>query len=250
VFYPFFKRLCHGMNVVLWMENFHKKFHERISKFQFKTLTSQMTYVRSDARTVFDQLWGANASVDMKKAFISLLRALAKLARERLSANLQIAIPQSYALRETVNNGFNNVRALTDGVLFEFGPTRQQDLTLRHRILGWQPQLRMLFVSCVALLKYRLQLPGFELPEPVRLAQQQFEGCLARTLDGMADRVQGRAREGTQNLEIALARLRDSVRISGSAEAQGALTANMKTFLPLFERITGLAVSLAKEIGS
>jgi len=199
---------------------------------------------------VFDRLWGAPAAAEMRSAFISLLRDLAKLARGPLSGNLQIAIPRSYALRETVNNGFNQVRALADGVVLEFGPSRQQNLALRGRILEWQPQLRMLFISCVTLLKYRLQLPGFELPEPVRLVQQEFEECLAHTLDGMADHLQGRARKGTQNMEFAFAKLRDSVRDSDSVEAQRALTGNLKTFLPLSERITDLAVSLEKEISS
>src|SRR5262249_36433528 len=56
---------------------------------------------------VFDQLWGAPAIVETKRVCISLLRSLAKLARAPLSNNLQIAIEQSYALRETVNSAFN-----------------------------------------------------------------------------------------------------------------------------------------------
>ena len=199
---------------------------------------------------VFDQLWGAPAGVEMKKAFISLLRALAKLVRAPLPRSLQIAVEQSYALRETVNNGFNNVRALADAVWFEFGPSRQQDLALRSRILGWQSQLRMLFINCVALLKYRLQLSGFELPQPVRLAEQEFEDCLARTLNGMADRLESKGGEGMQNLEAAFERLKDSLRNSGAAGVRGAHTANLGTLLPLSERITGLAVSLAREIRS
>jgi multidrug resistance protein MdtO len=196
---------------------------------------------------VFDQLWGAPAGVEMKRAFISLLRTLAKLAREPLSRSLQIAIEQSYALRETVNSGFNKVRALADAVWFEFGPTRQQDLTWRGRILGWQAQLRVLFIGCVALLKYRLQLPGFELPDSVSPGQQEFEQCLARTLDGMADRLQGKTSEGTQGLERAFGRLRDSVRSTASAPAQGMLASNATTFLTLAQRLTDLAVSLDKE---
>jgi hypothetical protein len=31
------------------------------------------------------------------------------------------------------------------------------------------------FVTRIALLKYRLQIPGFELPKAVRLAQQEFD---------------------------------------------------------------------------
>lgn len=199
---------------------------------------------------VFDRLWGAPGISELKGAFTSLLRDLAKLAREPLSGNLQIAIQRSYALRETVNNGFNKVRALADGVVLEFGPSRQQNLTLQGRILEWLPQFRVLFISCVALVKYRLQLPGFELPEPVRLAQRDFEECLALLLDGLADRLQGKACEATQSLEAAYVRLRESVRSSSSAEAHVALAAHVNTLLSLSERITGLAVSLGKEVSS
>jgi len=192
---------------------------------------------------VFDQLWGAPAIVEMKSAFISLLRALAKLAREPLSKNLQIAIEQSYALRETVNNDFDKVRALADGVLLEFGPSRQQHLALRSRIMGWQPELRTLFISCVTLLKYRLRLPGFELPEPVRLAQHEFEDSLARTLDCMADRLQSEARQETEDLAASLVHLEESVGTCSLAP-QGAGTANTQTFLLLSRRIESLAASL------
>jgi len=195
---------------------------------------------------VFDQLWGASAIVEMKSAFISLLRALAKLAREPLSKNLQVAIEQSYALRETVNNDFNKVRAFADGVLFEFGPSRQQDLALRSRIISWQPELRTLFISCVALLKYRLRLPGFELPEPVRLAQQEFEHSLARRLDNIADRFQSGAHPEMVDLEVSLVHLEESVRSCSSAPELG--TANTQTLLLLSRRVESLTASLDKEV--
>src|SRR6266568_8559802 len=163
---------------------------------------------------VFDRLWSASTAVQMRRAFISLFRLLAQVARQPVSTNVRAAITRNYALRETVNSGFNQVRALADAVWFEFGPSRQQDLALRSRILGWQPQLRMLFISCVALVKYRLRFPCFELPEPVRRAENEFEENLAHTLDGMADRLEGKARQEPQDLETALARLTDSVKNS------------------------------------
>src|SRR6266700_4491741 len=103
---------------------------------------------------VFDQLWSAPTVVEMRKTFISLFRLLAQLAREPVSSNQSVAIERSYSLRETINNRFNQVRALADALWFEFGPSRQQDLTWRRQLLGWQSQLRMLFISCVTLLRY------------------------------------------------------------------------------------------------
>src|SRR5206468_7001794 len=58
------------------------------------------------------------------------------------------------------------------------------------------------------------------------------------------------AREGTQDLETAFARLTDSVKGSASDETPAALSANLQSFLPLSQRIAALAVSLDKEISS
>jgi multidrug resistance protein MdtO len=184
----------------------------------------------------------------MRRTFISILRALAQLAREPLSNNLRSAIERTYSLRETINSSFNKVRSLADGVLFEFGPSRTQDLALRSRIIGWQPPLRMLFVTRIALLKYRLQLPGFELPERVRVAQREFDERLARALDGMADQWEGKPRQGTESLEVTLPRPEETAETFGSTEAQAALSAHLQTFLILLRRIESLAVSLNKEI--
>jgi len=99
----------------------------------------------------------------------------------------------------------------------------------------------------VSLLKYRLR-PGFELPEQVRLAQQEFDESLARALDGMAEQMEGKARQGMENLEASFARLEESANAGGSADAQGVLASNVQTFLTLSRRIASLAVSLDKEI--
>jgi len=144
---------------------------------------------------VFDFLWSAPAGVAMKRAFVSGLRLLAQLAREPMSQDIRVASERSYALRETIHTQFDTVRSLADGVLFEFGPSRQQDLALRNRIRQWQPQLRALFLMRIASLKYRLQLPGFELPESVRIWQRQYDDHSADILSDMADRIEGKALE-------------------------------------------------------
>jgi multidrug resistance protein MdtO len=131
----------------------------------------------------FDQLWGAPAVVEMKKALISTLRLLAQFTREPLSKDLRVAAERSYSLRETINKNFNNVRAYADGVVFEFGPSRELHLEWRDRIVRWQTELRLLFLTRIALWKYRAQLPGFELPEAVRTAEQEFDSRLANTLN-------------------------------------------------------------------
>jgi multidrug resistance protein MdtO len=197
---------------------------------------------------VFDHLWGVPAAVGMKRAFISTLRSLAQLAREPLSKDIRVAIERSHSLRETINSSFDRVRGQADGVLFEFGSSRHHDLALRRQIVRWHTQLRMIFVMRITLLKYRFQLPGFELPEAICVAQQEFDDRLAEMLEGMADRIEGKAPEGKVNLEDSFERLEREIRTCCLEEPQEALAAQLQTFLALSRRIESLTISLDKEI--
>jgi multidrug resistance protein MdtO len=137
---------------------------------------------------------------------------------------------------------------MADAVLFESGSSRQGDLALRSRIIQWQPQLRALFVTRIALVKYRLQLPGFELPEPALAAQQEFDNRLARMLDAMADRMEGKPPQETDRFEDAFEQLEQVVRNCCSEGPQELLTAKIQTFLALSRSIDNLAIALDKEI--
>src|SRR5262249_30748485 len=110
----------------------------------------------------FDHLWSVPAGVEMRRTFVRSLRLLAQFAREPASSDLRTAIGASYVLREKINSHFEEVRSLADGVLFEFGPSREKDLQLRNLIRRCQPQFRALFVMRIASLKYRLHAPGFD----------------------------------------------------------------------------------------
>lgn len=196
---------------------------------------------------VFDHLWDTPAVVQMKTTFISNLRLLAQFAREPLSKDLNTAIARSVALREMTNRNFDTVRVLADGVLLEFGSSRVEDLAWRGRIREWQPQLRALFLMRIALWKYRAQLPGFELPEPVRAAQQQFDYRAANVLDDIADRLEGKASREKDNLEDSFEQLQETVRSCCSLEPQQSPRAQ-QTFLTLSRNIESLTISLSKEI--
>jgi multidrug resistance protein MdtO len=197
---------------------------------------------------VFDQFWSAPAGVQMRRAFISTLRLLAAFTTEPVSKDRNAAIAKSYSLRETINKSFDQVRALADGVLFEFGSSRQQDLALRERIRKWQPQLRTFFVLRIALMKYRLQLPGFELPEPVSLAQEEFDQQVARALNGMADRMEGKSAEGTSKLTGLFEQLVRTVHTCYPDTPQEARAAQLHTFLVLSQRREELITSLDNQI--
>jgi multidrug resistance protein MdtO len=182
----------------------------------------------------FDHLWSAPAVVEMKKVFISNLRLLAQLAREPLSNDIRVAIERSYALREAINAQFDEVRSLADAVLFEFGPSRQWDLALRHRIRQWQPQLRTLFVMQTTSRKYRLQLPGFELPEAVRHSQQKFDHHLADLLDGWANHMDDGRPIEPDSLEESFGQLQETARTCCADDPQ---KAQLQTLLALYRNI-------------
>jgi multidrug resistance protein MdtO len=196
----------------------------------------------------FDQLWGVNATAAMKRTLASTLRLLAQLAREPLPGELRLAIERSYSLRETINANFDQARALADGILFEFGSSRQRDLAMRSRVRQWQPQLRTLFVTEIALLKYRLHLPGFELPETEAVAQREFDGRIARMLDGMATRIEAEAPGPRDSLEDPFERLEKTIQTRNAEAPQKPLATGLEALLALSRTVESVTSSLDKEI--
>jgi multidrug resistance protein MdtO len=194
---------------------------------------------------VFDQFWGVPAGRAMKNTFISNLRLFARFAREPVSNNLTVALAQRRALGETINSNLDKIRALADGVLFEFGPSRQRDLALRDRIRRWQPEIRVLFIMKIAEWKYRAQLPGFELPDPIAVELREFDEQLARALDAMADRVEERSTGLQQTLKDALTQLERAIHVY---RPDRALTGRFQALLVLGRRIESSMAALTNKI--
>jgi multidrug resistance protein MdtO len=192
----------------------------------------------------FDLLWSSPAAVGMKKAFVSSIRLLAQFTREPASASGGAAIECSYALRAQINQQFNRARELADAVLFEFGPSRQRDLALRQCFREWQPLLRTLFLMRIASFNYRVQSPGFELPEAIRLWQREYDRRSADILDAIADRIEGQ--EGPGDLPKGPAGEELSVLRQGPGEQPSNL-ASLATLLGGINRVTdSLAEDVAK----
>jgi multidrug resistance protein MdtO len=199
---------------------------------------------------VFDRLWGAPAAVEMKRRFISSLRLVAQFAREPVSNDLRIATVRSVTLRETINADLGKVRDLADGVLFEFGPSRRRDLELRSHIRRWQPQLRALFIMRITSLQYRLQLPGFELPESVRLRHQAYDEHSARMLEEMADRIEHDASRPQNSVERSHELLNITVQGIPAEESGQLPSGRAQSFVAVLRAIDGLTTSLASEIAA
>lgn len=197
---------------------------------------------------VFDQLWSVPAVAQMKKTFVSALRLLAQFAREPLSTDLRTAAERSYALREAIDGAFDGERAAADAVIFEFGPSRQRNLAWRATIREWGPQLRALFLTRIALWKYRARLPGFEIPETALAAQQQFDYESANVLDSIADRLESRAAGQAAHLEEAFERLQQTLRTYEPEQPQKAQGPQIQTLLQLSSRFRGLVSSLSEQV--
>jgi multidrug resistance protein MdtO len=195
---------------------------------------------------VFDQLWSASATVQMRRTFVSNLRFLAQFAREPISNDLRSAIDRSYSLRETINSNFDRVRDLTSGVLLEFGPARERDLALREKIVQWQTQVRILFLTEIVLWKYRAQLSGFELPKALIIQQRQFDDRFAMTLEEMADRLEAKPSQWP-TLENSVAhRERDGETCPNAPELP--VSDQDSALLTLRRRIQNLTMSLSEDI--
>lgn len=191
---------------------------------------------------IFDQLWGSPAGVEMRRSFIAGIRRLAQLAHEPDMGDRKDAIRRAYALGQTINANFDQTRALADGVLFEFGPTRPADMAFRERIKQWQPRLRSLFLLRGALIRYRLELPGFELPQRMEAAQAEFDDALSAALDDMANWLEGNTVEPSDRLSAALGHLEEEARASGEGSSP-----HLKDFMTLSRTAGQLAIALAED---
>ncbi len=198
----------------------------------------------------FDQLWSAPAVVEMRRAFTSSLRLLAQLAREPLSKDLRSAIDTSYMLREKVNAEFERTRFLADGVLFEFGPSRDADLKFRDLVRRWQPQLSALFLMRIASLKYRLQAPGFETPDSIRVLQAAYDAESANLLEQMANRVDDTGHELTSGFDGPPDSLKRSLDEIQNEAPRAFPPGRAESFSTLLGGIDRLTASLAAEVAA
>ncbi len=105
----------------------------------------------------------------------------------------------------------------------------KQYLALRNRIRQWQPSLGTLFLAWIVLWRYRAGLPGFELPEAIQPAQEQFHTRLQ--LDRMADRTEDSRATQREDLRRAYAHLGKAARRPrGSNRASSANKSNRFCF--------------------
>jgi len=193
---------------------------------------------------IFDQLWGASALVAMQRSFVSTLRLLAELMTPVSKAS-GATIEEVDRLREAISTNFEELRQQADGLMLEFGGSREHNLAARSHLLRWQLQLRIVFVIRIALLRYLFRLRGFEIPEPLLQAQEIADGQLAERLERLADRISDKVPPSLATYDTPLS---VASSIMHDSKADTSLTPYARSFLLLSSRITSLLTSLESEI--
>jgi hypothetical protein len=105
----------------------------------------------------------------------------------------------------------------------------------------------------VASLKYRLQLPGFELPEAVIGSLQTYDEASAQMLENVADQMegktpQGRPPQGETVSADSLALLEQTLELCRTDESRLLLSEHGATFVPLLRQIDQLTSRLTSQI--
>ena len=134
---------------------------------------------------VFDRLGSKPAVVVMRELFATNLLLMAKLATP-WPHNQKANLAEIRALRDKISQNFSTVNSQADAVLFESGRSRTTSLMLRNTLLGWQPQLRALFLVQIALLQYRAPVSPANLPFLVLNAQAELDLQVKTALEGLA----------------------------------------------------------------
>jgi multidrug resistance protein MdtO len=197
---------------------------------------------------VFDQLWGTPAIDAMKKAFIQDFRLVAEAIREPVSNDPQVAKARRFALRETVSENFDSVRMAGDAVLLEFGPSRREALEWRKRMQTAQAPLRTLYLTRMALWKYRAQAQGFELPADVLAAQKEFDNQSAIALEGIADRLEGKPSAEKGDVQASFEHLERTASKVDSQQPRDPRQPQVQALLVLSRRCGQLTTWLATNI--
>jgi multidrug resistance protein MdtO len=161
---------------------------------------------------VFDRLWVKDALQEMQEAFCRNLRMLAELMEPPREGDLEAAAKRVVQLRDQINDGFNTVRAQSDAVLFEFGPSRKRKLAMREDFRRWQSPIGILAQVQITFRQYFFEKRFPELPPPIADAVAAFEQNMAVIAKAMADDVAGRASSAVPDIQESAQRLQDEIR--------------------------------------
>jgi multidrug resistance protein MdtO len=197
---------------------------------------------------VFDRLWMRDALQEMEDKFASNLRLLAELIQQCEKQDPRDAIKHVVQLRDQINEGFNAVKAQSDAVVFEFGPTRQRKLKIRDDIRRWQPTLGILLQVQITYLQYLFQTQSTTLPQPVVEAQTAFEEDLANIARAMSAEVSGTIAPAPPDIQASAAKLQDV--IHEQYAHSGGIPPSIADMITLTQNLASIVAPLFADIHS
>jgi multidrug resistance protein MdtO len=136
---------------------------------------------------VFDRLWVKDALQEMQELFARNLELMAELVDQCRTPDRTEAVKRTLQLRDRINEGFNGVKAQSDAVVFEFGPSRRRKLKIRDDFRLWQPTLGILLQVQITYLQYIFHSRLPDIPPEISDAAGSFEQDVKTTLLTMAD---------------------------------------------------------------
>jgi len=152
-------------------------------------------------------------------------------------------------LGDQINAEFNAVKAQSDAVVFEFGPSRQQKLRIRDDIRRWQPQLGALLQVQMTSLQYRFETRARSLAEGIAEALSAFEEDMAVTARVMSDEVSGAPGRMPPDVQKSASTLRQEIENHYAASGLPIPPA-LADMITLTRQLASIVVPLAADIHS
>ena len=104
----------------------------------------------------FDRIWVKDSASDLIDSFVSNLRRIAGFDQP-VRGDLRATIAWVRQERAAINSSFDQIRNISNSLIFEFGSGWHAKKALREQIRQWQPHLRTYFLLTVALFHYRAE---------------------------------------------------------------------------------------------
>ncbi len=160
---------------------------------------------------IFDRLWVKDALQEMEEAFGHNLQIMSEFVEEPWKDDPKTATVRLLQFRDQINNGFNAVKAQSDAVLFEFGPTRARKLKVRDDIRRWQPTLGTLVQVQITYAQYLIETRLVTLPQPIAEAELAFQKDMALTMRAIADEISRKPSYPAPDVQESAAKLRQEI---------------------------------------
>jgi len=160
---------------------------------------------------IFNRFWAKGALEEMQDVFCRNLERLAELFEQSRVADCKAAAKRAVQLRDQINNGFTAVKAQSDALLFEFGPSRARKLRIRDDFKRWQPTLGIFLQMQMTYLEYLAELQTALVPPKITEAQRVFEEDMVSLVRAMSDDIAGKASNRAPDVQESAEALRRAI---------------------------------------